>query len=82
MDPIIKFSWINENKNLLAICYQNYIRVGGISPSNNIRTFAKVQIGSSKQIRYFDGIMNSKLYAIYIVDTEGKVYFVEVDFSK
>ena len=79
MDNILKFTWINDKKNLFAIGYQNYIRVGGVSPSNNIKTFAKAQIG--KNIRDFDGYMNSKLYMLFIIDNDGKLYFVEVDFK-
>jgi hypothetical protein len=79
MDNILKFTWINERKNLFAIAYNNYIRIGGVSPSNNIKTFAKAQIG--KSIRDFDGYMNSKLYMLFIVDNEGKLYFIEVDFK-
>ena len=79
MDNILKFTWINEKKNLFAIAYQNYVRVGGVSPSNNIKTFAKAQIG--KTIRDFDGYMNSKLYMLFIIDNDGKLYFVEVDFK-
>ncbi len=74
MDNILKFTWINDKKNLFAIAYQNYIRVGGVSPSNNIKTFAKAQIG--KTIRDFDGYMSSKMYMLLIIDTEGKLYFI------
>lgn len=51
-----------------------------MSPSNSIKTFAKAQIG--KNIRDFDGFMNSKLYMLFIVDNDGKLYFVEVDFKE
>lgn len=74
MDNILKFTWINDRKNLFAIAYNHYVRICGISPSNNVKTFAKAQIG--KSIRDFDGYMNSKLYMLFIVDSSGKMYFV------
>ncbi len=79
MDNILKFTWINDKKNLFGIAYNNYVRIGGVSPSNNIKTFAKAQIG--KNIRDFDGYMNSKLYMLFIVDNDGKLFFIEVDFK-
>ncbi len=80
MDNITKFTWINEKKNLFAIAFNNYIRIGGVSSSNNIKAFAKAQIG--KTIRDFDGYMNSRMYILFIVDNEGKLYFVDVDFKE
>lgn len=77
VDPIIKFIWLNSPKNLFAIAYTNYIRISGISPSHNIKTFDKCQIG--KTIRDFDGYMNSRMYALFIVDNTGKLFFTDVD---
>lgn len=80
VDVITKFMWINEKKNLFAVAFSNYIRICGISSSSNIsKTFSKAQIG--KTIRDFDGYMNSKMYILFIVDNEGKLYYVDVDFK-
>ena len=59
---------------MFGIAYTNYIRIGGVSPSNNVKTFAKAQIG--KQIKDFDGFMNSKTYSVLIIYNEGRLYFV------
>jgi len=79
MDTIIKFSWINEKKNLFAVAFSNYIRIGGIGSSNNCKPVSKAQIG--KTLRDFDGYMNSKTYILYILDTDGKLYYIDVDFK-
>lgn len=79
IDNIVKFSWINEKKNLFAIAFTNYIRIGGISSNNNIKPFSKAQIG--KTIRDFDGYINSRTYVLFILDTEGKLYYIDVDFK-
>lgn len=79
MDNITKFCWINEKKNLYAISFSNYIRIGGISSGNSVRAFSKAQIG--KAIRDFDGHMNSRTYVLFILDTDGKLYYIDVDFK-
>lgn len=80
MDNITKFCWINEKKNLYAISFSNYIRIGGISSGNSVRAFSKAQIG--KAIRDFDGHMNSRTYVLFILDTDGKLYYIDVDFKE
>lgn len=80
MDTIIKFSWINDKRNLFAVAFSNYIRIGGIgSSNNNCKPVSKAQIG--KTLRDFDGYMNSKTYILYILDTDGKLYYIDVDFK-
>lgn len=78
MDSIIKFSWINEKKNLFAVAFSNYIRIVGISSNSTVKPISKAQIG--KTIRDFDGHINSRTYVLFILDTEGKLYYIDVEF--
>jgi len=59
--------WI-DGKNVFAIAYNNYIRIGALTANNqNIKNIAKVHV--NKQIRDFDAIVSSKWIILFIVDT-------------
>ena len=80
IENITKFNWINDKKNFFAVAYNNYIRIAGIGSNNTIKPISKAQIG--KTIRDFDGYMNSKTYVLFILDTDGKLYFIDIDLKE